>query len=67
MFHHQLDASGLKLTTTNDTYAIVVFQHWTLKNKESRLPPTKVLSTFRQVTLFVSNLHDRLVGLPHDV
>lgn len=49
------------------TYAIVILQHWTLENKESRLPSTEVFSTLGQVPLFVADLHHRLVGLPNDV
>lgn len=49
------------------TYAVIILQHWPLKDKKPSLPTTKVLSTFGKISFFVANLHDGLFLFSNDV
>jgi hypothetical protein len=59
-----LDAiNGIK----RGTHRLIILQHWPRKDKVPGLPPTEILTSFSQITLFMTGLHDRLTGLANDV
>ena len=48
-------------------YTVVVFQDRTLEDEEAGFPATEIFATLRQIPFLMSDLHDRLFSLPHDV